>query len=302
MFLNFLNKFHKNIQFTLEIGKEKSLNFLDLNLTLIGNKIDFNIFRKDTYTDTVIHNSSNHPFTQKLAAFHSMVNRLVTIPLSVTNFTLELNLIKQIAVNNGYSTKLIDQLLNKKNKQKFLKLYIYPFSKHNNNQWRRILFVNNDISKIISKNIPGNIQPAFYANNKFKKFILNNKDSDIKTKKSGVYKLDCKDCNSFYIGRTNRNFEVRVKEHLRALNGNSESEFADHLINNNHNFDINHGLKILHTGYKASQINNLEILEIRKNVNNKADIINKQQIFVNPLLNLFPLNRSFPANGFEIPN
>jgi len=35
--------------------------------------------------------------------------------------------------------------------------------------------------------------------------------------KSGMYKLNCCHCNAVYVGQTQRNFEIRYKEHLSAI-------------------------------------------------------------------------------------
>ena len=53
-------------------------------------------------TDTVIHATSFHPISQKMAAFHSMIHRLLSLPLDNKDFLTELNTIKYIAVANGY--------------------------------------------------------------------------------------------------------------------------------------------------------------------------------------------------------
>jgi len=132
-FLTLLNSFNKQIQFTIEIGTNCSLYFLDLNISLINNKFNYNIYRKPTFTDTVIHNSSNHPPSHKHSAFHSMVHRLITILLSDINFAKELSTIKYIASNNGYDSSLIDNILTKKNttsfhKQIFVQQYNHLYS------------------------------------------------------------------------------------------------------------------------------------------------------------------------------
>ena len=62
----------------------------------------------------VIHSSSMHPFSHKLAAFRSYIHRLVNVPMSQENFQVELNIIKQIAINNGYIPHLIDKMVVKK--------------------------------------------------------------------------------------------------------------------------------------------------------------------------------------------
>ena len=117
IFLNFMNSLNNNLQFTLEIESNKSLNFLDLKIALSDSKFNFGIFRKPTYTDNVIHASSNHPLSQKMSAFHSMIHRLLNIPLEKEEFNKELLTIKQIAKNNDYNTNIIDNILKKKEKK-----------------------------------------------------------------------------------------------------------------------------------------------------------------------------------------
>ena len=41
-----------------------------------------------------------------------------------------------------------------------------------------------------------------------------NKDKIPTEKKSGIYKINCKECQKSYIGKTKRNLETRVKEHI----------------------------------------------------------------------------------------
>ena len=59
-FLAFINSFYSKIQFTLEIGGS-TINFLDLSITITNGHYDFAIYRKPTYSDTIIHGSSFHP-------------------------------------------------------------------------------------------------------------------------------------------------------------------------------------------------------------------------------------------------
>ena len=73
-----------------------------MSILKLNNKLSFKIFHKPTHTDVTIHSTSNHPYAQKLATFRSYIHRLVTVPLSPENYNIELNIIKQIAVNNGY--------------------------------------------------------------------------------------------------------------------------------------------------------------------------------------------------------
>ena len=100
-------------------------NFLDLNNTKNNNKLSFGIFHKPLQTNMVIHNSSMHSFSHKLAAFRTYIHRLVNVPMSQENFQVELNIIKQIAINNGSISHLIDKMVEKKLFKQAIAL-VYP--------------------------------------------------------------------------------------------------------------------------------------------------------------------------------
>jgi len=111
-FLNFLNSLYPSIKFTLEVGG-KIINFLDLSITINTGKHEFSIFRKPTYTDITIDGSSYAPPPHKHAAFHSMIHRLVSIPLTPEAFRKEMDTIKHIAETNHVKLD-IDKLVHRK--------------------------------------------------------------------------------------------------------------------------------------------------------------------------------------------
>ena len=129
------NSLEPPIKFTLEIGG-KSLNFLDLTITLTTltpntNVHDqpsltppsildvqnpqisyqnpstvvlhpqFFIFRKPSNSGVLIHGDSLHPYTHKLAAFNSMIHRLLSVPLTPSAFHAEVSVISDLAVRNN---------------------------------------------------------------------------------------------------------------------------------------------------------------------------------------------------------
>lgn len=55
------------------------------------------------------------------------LHRLTSVPLS-KDFNNELNIIKQIAQNNDYNTKMIEELLEKKMKQKVINEFYPPIT------------------------------------------------------------------------------------------------------------------------------------------------------------------------------
>ena len=50
-----------------------------------------------------------------------------------------------------------------------------------------------------------------------------------------VYRVDCTNCDSKYIGKTKRHFETRFKEHLDPR---KPTAVTDHMLRNNHNTSI----------------------------------------------------------------
>ena len=54
----------------------------------------------------------------------------------------------------------------------------------------------------------------------------NTKDTDPPNKKSGIYKVNCKDCCKCYIGQTRRNIETRMKEHCRNIKCSQIDKYA----------------------------------------------------------------------------
>ena len=284
-FLEFINKLHPNIKFTIELESQNSINFLDLTVTREKDKHVFSVFRKPSHTDTVIHNSSCHPIQHKLAAFNSMIHRLISLPLNEQNFQIELNIIKQIALNNGYSPSLINNLLAKQQYKKTINL-IYPSIKETNKNYNVITFVGQSSIKIKKYLNIHNVNVAFRTNNSLGKYIKNAKSKSEKTNKSGIYKLTCKDCPKIYIGQTGRSFGKRIKEHYsNFVNNKNSSNYANHLLESNHTFNPN--FDILHIADKGHKLNNLESLEINKLRNSNLLLNDQLDLNSSPLLNLF---------------
>ena len=60
-----INKIQNNMKFTPTHEEHNSINYLDLTIRRHHNKLDIDIYRKHTATDTTINFFSNHPIEQK---------------------------------------------------------------------------------------------------------------------------------------------------------------------------------------------------------------------------------------------
>ena len=201
------------------------------------------------------------------------------------NFQKELNIIKQIAVNNGYTTQLINTILNKKLYKKAINL-VFPSTKDNTKTYKLITYIgqaSENISKFLNKL---NINIAFKTNNSTGNLIINNKTKLENNNKSGIYQLTCSDCPKTYIGQSGRSFSKRIKEHYtNFIKKKTHSNYANHLIEYKHNFNPN--FQILHIENKGPKLDLLESLEINKLKNTNRLLNYQTDLNRSPLLNLF---------------
>lgn len=117
-FLDELNGIYPTVKFTLELGIDGKLPFMDLLLIRNEKKILLEIYRKPTNTNLLIKENSFHSIHHKHASLHSMAHRLVTIPLDNESFKKELTNIVEIARINRYSESVVMKIVNNHQKRK----------------------------------------------------------------------------------------------------------------------------------------------------------------------------------------
>lgn len=69
------------------------------------------IFRKPTYTDSIIPFNLNHPRSQKLAAIRSMMYRAFNVPMYEEDNNNELGIIYCICSTNKYPKYRVDNVI-----------------------------------------------------------------------------------------------------------------------------------------------------------------------------------------------
>ncbi|XP_050515797.1 uncharacterized protein LOC126890693 [Diabrotica virgifera virgifera] len=288
-----INQIHPNIKFTMELESSQSINFLDLSISRLNDQFNFGIFRKPTQTDHVIHFSSNHPLSHKLAAFRSFIHRLFSIPMPTDSFNNELNIIKQIAVNNGYDPSIIVKLIRKR-ESRMLQNSALRQSSSSSPIYRSLPYHNPTLSEKIKRfvsNSSENIHISFKVGNTLGHFLTNTKDTIHYMNRSGVYRLTCSDCDASYIGRTCRSLSTRSAEHSKR---DTTSAFSHHLKVNNHNLSIPDGVKLIHNiqDRNTLRLDLYEDLEISRDMRTSPNCVNRQTTLNRPFT---PIHRQlFP--------
>lgn len=277
-FVDKLNSFYPTIKFTYETEENEKLPFLDILISKnsLTKLIEYDIYRKPTQNYRYIPNDSFHPPAQKRAVFNSLIHRLFNSHLSQDNFNKEVKVIKDIATFNGYKTSLIDNMVCKKRKR-LLKESKTTLKKARKEECQWKTFTYSYLAKPIKKSFhkQANINIAFSTKRKLKHILGNPKDKVPNEEKSGIYQIDCDDCDLKYIGQTKRNLKTRLKEHKANFKNNHEekSAIAKHCIQEQHTFT---NVKLLQEVRKSSYLDAYETLHIKRQkehlVNNEPGI------------------------------
>uniref|UniRef100_A0A8D8Q6E9 GIY-YIG domain-containing protein n=1 Tax=Cacopsylla melanoneura TaxID=428564 RepID=A0A8D8Q6E9_9HEMI len=190
---------------------------------------------------------SQNSYNHKRAAFCHYFDRLLKVPQNQESFNIELNRIFRIGLNNGYQLKWLKQLYGERKKVLLCK-EIYSGAKAKEIKSYRKLLYHGDISSKLARLVEDdNRKIAFYSKPNIGRKLFNRVSPSSKMYKSGIYKLNCNDCEGSYVGQTARNFNVRIKEHMASYkHKNDKSNFAYHLLQEEHTFDENRGVEILH--------------------------------------------------------
>ena len=240
-FLDHLNTYDRNLQFTLEIENANKLPFLDVLIIRSIDKLDFTIYRKPTQNNRYLHFKSNHPPQVKRGVVTSLVDRALNI-CSESYITDELNFIRDILFGNGYPIVFINNTISRRlarhsRKIKGLLQCEVPVKPSNIIYLPYIPKVTTSLKKVCTQN---NFYVVFTNNFKIMNFLNSGKDITPVTRQRGVYQIPC-DCGHFYVGRTHQNLEKRLQQHkddiTKALNSNStnisfDSALSSHIYDN----------------------------------------------------------------------
>ena len=78
------NTIHPKLEFTAECEENNQINFLDITINRTHTDWKIAVYRKPTFTDTIIPYTSNHPTQHKYSTVRLLYNRLDTYNLQPT--------------------------------------------------------------------------------------------------------------------------------------------------------------------------------------------------------------------------
>ena len=198
---------------------------------------------------------------------------------------------ERIAHINGLEVD-IERVIKRKRLRKLIAESLLPGTqkkREEKNKWLRLPYLGAPTERLASELHRFGYKVGFYPLSTLGQ-LSQLKDPTEKMKKSGIYRISCGECDSFYIGQTGRKLQKRLQEHRTAFNSlkNKDSAFAAHCLQTGHNYNKS-SASLLHTESKGRLLNRLEEVEIiNAATSSPNNLLNDlDSTFVNPFISFF---------------
>ena len=213
--LDIFNSYHRNLKFTFEAERNSSLAFLDVLVYRNENGcFDTRVFRKSTWTGVYTSFHSFVPLSYKRGLVRTLFYRSLRI-CSERFLDEEFANIKHFLQQNSYPITFIE-----KNMLTTLPTDVKQYGPDRKPVFLRLPFYGEKSSSWLRADVSRAVNSTFYAAKPIILFQCNRipkaspKDPISNKGSFGViYKFTC-GCGDSYIGRTNRDLETRIKEHI----------------------------------------------------------------------------------------
>ena len=288
-FLNFLNKRHPNIKFTIEKQINHSIAFLDLLISGINNQnLTLQTCHKSCCTGLLLNFKSFTSFFYKISLIKYLIDRSSKICNNWKSFHNDIENIKSNLINNAYPPFLINKVI-KKNLD-------YKFSSNQNQlkdtpdvHYFKLPYIGNlphpiknRLSKLCKKFCKESFNIVLLFNSfKIKNYFLYKDPIPDDLKSFLVCKFTRASCGSSYIGATCHHFKTRIEEHIKKDNN---CHIFKHLHSTTTCFDSYNSLclKIIDKSNSKFELTIKEALHI----NWRKGKLNAQQINLVPTVSL----------------
>ena len=214
-FLVNINDLVPSIKFTLEIERDCTIPFLDVNIHRVDRRFKFSIYRKPTNVLSYVHFYSSQHKTVKLSVFSSMFLRALRI-CSPEYVDEEIDEIYRIASKLKYPKRYIDQSLVRAKKTFYNVKVREPYDFSN----LLVLPYNDNFSKISSLLKDFKVNVVFRSSNTVKEKLI--KNSPV-VSNGCVYKVPCSTCDMFYVGQTGKSLTTRLNQHKYSIRTGQDS-------------------------------------------------------------------------------
>ena len=196
-------------------------------------RLDFSVYRKETFTGVSISNNSLHPRQHKFVAINAAIHRLLLLPLSAKARENEIRKIEHIAAVNDLNADVPMMV-----RRESLRLLLSESREPTHSQpdtfrkrWLRLPYLGKPFNELSCELKKYGYWVGFYPATILSKLVCL-KDKIPADQKSGIYRQACGECDSQYIGQTGRAFKECFSEHRTAYTSNKphQSAMAKHCL------------------------------------------------------------------------
>ena len=113
LFLDFMNTYHPNIKFTMDMENENKISFLDIDISKTVNGFSTGVFRKPTFTGLGLNFLSYCPLNFKINSCKTLLCRAYSVCSSWTKFHEEVSFLEKYFSKNGYPSNIFPKIVNK---------------------------------------------------------------------------------------------------------------------------------------------------------------------------------------------
>ena len=266
---------------------------IEVMVERVGANLVFDVYRKPCCTERLITSDSNHDFSHKVAAFHSMADRLVSIPMSDDKYEAEVKKMIRMGEVNGYPRSTIINIINKhKRKKENLEFSTFFGMKNTDEEIKRrsVIFypkVTRTLRRVYKEQ---GLELVHRNGNSLRQQLGSIKDPTPDLEKSGIYKINCEImCLFKYLGMTEREIQVRFDDHLGYIRRNEYHRcVARHVMDSGHTIGENN-VELVQEVFDTRKIEEIEAIHIYKN-KHKPMMNGNLGMVRSPLLALFENN------------
>lgn len=209
-FHRLLNSHHRKIRLTMSYGP--SVNFLDLTISLVSDKIHYQLFSKDTDSHMILSPSSHHPGHTFRGVVFGEILRFASHSVSRSAFQRCFEEISKVWALQGYRRSLIREVK------------------------RSVLTLTNQLTIWETGSFPcggpclvcQHTRPvcSFQHPSKNVSYPIHYRITC--ETRNVVYIIKCMGCGKCYVGETSRQLRTRISEHLDNVSNNAQNLLARH--------------------------------------------------------------------------
>ena len=300
---NYLNKIHPNIKFTTELEKYHSIPFLDVLVRRKKGRLHTEMYRKPTFTGVHLNWFSLTTKKYKIGLINCLLDRIWKICSDPENRDLEIKRTKSILLKNNYPAQILEEHIVRFVKKKNVLSLNTPdpneYQVGETDVQRDVCFLKipypdpeiEEFGKRLQKLVNSNFRTtrlriAYSAPSTIgRSFKFKDKINELEKQSLIVYHIRCKECPENYIGKTERKFAYRLKEHSTSTHVNSksgvkpeDSAIHAHHLKTSHEIDFE-GAKILDRADSDRKLQVKELLHIDKRKPSLNKQLNSQSEF-----------------------